>query len=151
MAFIGGQDFVLDRAMITTYSPGPTRAFSDLTNTLHIKALRAELRKHLAIFASRSLSAEMLGTSWAVLSSNTDPAKRGQGILLVEVGTSGMSKASPATRRTSTGQQGAPSPPTGAQPTTKPAKLHQAQSHIRRAFHAAKGMKLLSKLPGRHH
>ena len=156
-AFIGGQALVLARAMVATNRPSLTQALSDLAATPHAQALCTELRK-LTSFASGPQIAEMVGTSWAALALNQDPANRGTGTLLVEAGASGMGPPNPTPQTNGDGHPTQPPPPQGAQsdtpaapslgakPASLPARLHQAQSKITRVLHAAQGLKLLADL-----
>lgn len=79
----------------------------------------------------------------------------------MEAGASETSTASPTSQNARIGQSATPPPPLGAQsedteepgvraqPTSTPAKLHQAQSRVTRALHAAQGMKLMTDLNAR--
>ena len=101
-AFIGGQALVLARVMVATNRPGLTQALPDLAATPHAQAFCTELCK-LTSFASGPQIAEMVGTSWAALALNKDPANRDKGTLLVEAGTSGMG---PVEKKEAAGSEG---------------------------------------------
>ena len=156
-AFIGCQALVLARAMAANNRRGLDSALKDLASTPHATELCKELRK-LTTFASGQEIAEMVGTSWAALALNKDPAKRGRGTLLVEAGASSSSTPPSAPHRPGTSQPSRASPPPsppmeedqvhglGAKPHSRPMTARQVQSRITRALHAAQGRKLLSDL-----
>ena len=159
-AFIGCQALVLADVVAATVSPDLGATLSNVATTAHAVELRRELRK-LAEFASGPQLAEMVGSSWAALAMDKDPAGRGIGALLVEAGATGTATDNPSPPPQSSPQrdpvmpgdpprpEGDEAPELGAPPTSRPRVSRQAQSRITKVLFAHQGRQLLADLRAR--